>query len=396
MHNHDPITEEFIQKLANTVDDDERARLLSYVKLKAVQVAPEAAFEAPITTLGEYLDTPIKLPPVLVQPTFLVRGGLNSTIGRAGKGKTVLNLNRILRWGAGLPLFDGWKDKMGLHYLAPERPLKTLIVENEGAAGMFHRQIGTMLYAQDQLSELERDRAKSNVLIWGDGGYSSLKLDDEKKLRMLRAGVEKHEPDLLFIEPFRSLWKGEENSSTEMSVIADCLQDIATDFDCSVILSHHERKSGAGEDGEKMSQARGSGVLEGVVTVMENFESIKSGQQRELSWSKMRYQDPDRPFPAPVRMEWLEGQNWYRYIPADAIGEAAMEELQNNGDEPLSVADLAELLDETKTKVRKVMEELRKDGRVKALPSVHDGGGSTGKRYRLPTGSNSDGEGLNF
>jgi len=342
-----------------------------------------------LRTLGDYLAAEIEVPPVLVHPFMCVRGGLNVTVGRAGKGKTVMNLNRMLRWSAGLPMFDGWTDHDGEPLLMPDKALRILIVENEGAAGMFHRQIGLMLHAEDYLPAEARELAKTNTLIWGEGGYSHLKLDDPQRLQQLRDGIEKWEPDLVFIEPFRSLWSGEENSSTEMNVIVDALVGIATDFDCGVWAAHHEKKGGAGED-DKMSAARGSTVLEGIVTLMENFESTKGGDLRELQWSKSRYEVP----PPPVRMEWDHENKWYKHVPAAQLEDDIIAALAENNDEPMGVSDLAEALDETKTKIRDVCKKMKNDGKLKALPSVATQNGSTGARYRLPSSGEATGGGL--
>lgn len=380
----DQIVQQFARYLASITDDAERARVVARARMLAMQEAPEESFEPPIRSLAEYLATPIEVPPVLVQPSLIVRGGINVTVGRAGKGKTVMNLNRMLRWSAGLPMFEGWHDPDGRPYLAPERPLRILIVENEGAAGMFHRQIGVMLHAQGFMREEDRETAKENTLIWGEGGYSGLKLDDPNKLNGLRAGIEKHEPDLVFIEPFRSLWAGEENSATEMQVVVDALVGIATDYNCGVQFAHHENKGGENYT-EKMSAARGSTVLEGIVTVMENFESVKGGEYRELSWSKVRYQDPDRPFPAPVRMEWVPDSWYYKWVPLSDLEEALLGCLLANSDEPMTITGLCEELDEKQHKVRPIMKRLADEGRVKKMPSQSGPGGSTGVRYRLPT-----------
>jgi RecA-family ATPase len=369
--------------LASLGDADEVNKFLRQARMLAAANADSEAFEPPIRTLGDYLAAEIEVPPVLIHPLMCVRGGLNVTVGRAGKGKTVMNLNRMLRWSAGLPMFDGWVDGDGNALLAPDEPLKILIVENEGAAGMFHRQVGLMLHAEDYLPKEQRALVKENTLVWGEGGYSHLKLDDPAKLDGLRRGCEKWKPDLVFIEPFRSLWSGEENSSTEMNVVVDALVGIGTDYNCGVWAAHHEKKGGHGED-DKMSAARGSTVLEGIVTLMENFESTKGGDLRELSWSKSRYEVP----PPPVRMEWDHEAKWYKHVPAEAIEDEIMAALADNNDEPMSVADLSEALDETKTKIRDVCKKMKKDDKIKALPSVATQNGSTGARYRLPSGEN--------
>ncbi len=389
----DPVAE-FGKYLAEITDETERQRAISKAKILGAQAAPEEAFEAPIRTLGDFLATPVEVPPILISAgsdengkrAMLVRGGIHVTIGRAGKGKTVMNLNRILRWSAGQPMFPGWEDAHGEAYMAPEEPLKILVVENEGAGAMFHRQIGIMLNASGDggigLSEPERTLARDNVLIWGEGGYSDMKLDDGKKLNKLRAGISEWEPDIVFIEPFRSLWTGDENSSTDMAIVVDALSNIAADFNCGVLFSHHMRKGGfeGGEGYDRMSDARGSGVLEGAVTFMENFDSVKAGEQREVSWSKSRYTRA----PNPVRMEWVDDAWWYSWVPMSTLDDSILNAIRDTTEEAMSISDLQEVLQEPKTKLRERCKHLVDEGRLKTAPSQSSGYGSTGVRYCIP------------
>lgn len=357
--------------------------------MKAVNLAPEEAFTPDVRSLREYLDTPIEIPPSLVWPTIAVRGEITTTLGRAGKGKTTMNLNRIFAWAAGRALFPGWTDKDGNEYLKPEKPLKTLIAENEGNAGMFHQKMGIMLH-QGPLDPKEREMALDNLFVHGDGGYSGLKLDNDEGVRKLRAAVESCRPDIVFIEPFRSLWRGEENSATDMNAVVDNIVAMATDFDCAVILSHHERKSGTGDDGEMMSAGRGSTVLEGVVAVMENFQAVKDNEYREMTWSKSRYLPP----PTPVRMEYNIDSSWYDWVPQSAIEDGVIVALREADDEPLNLAGLAEVMGESKNKLRPVMKKLEGDKKVKKMPSISNQNGSTGTRWRLPSEDNAEFGGL--
>jgi hypothetical protein len=379
---------EIIKAFAGLLKDapeNERAAFMARAKMLAMSEAAPEKFEAPIRTLGDYLASDIPVPPVLVEPALVVRGGLTCTIGRAGKGKTQMNLNRILKWSVGRPMFEGLKNKDDVSILGPSDPLKVLIIENEGAAGMFHRQVGIMLNAEGYLAEEERKLSKENVLVWGDGGWSGLKLDDEAQLNTVRAGCEKWQPDIVFIEPFRGLWKGDENSSTDMAQVADALSGIASDYDCGVILTHHERKSGSGDDGEKMSAGRGSTVLEGVVATMENFEVAKGGDFRELTWSKVRYGGGHALLP--VRMEWQPGDWWYRHVALDEIEQNILLELADADPEPLTVKDLIERTDEREHTVRRTLKALlnAEPPKVKRMASQNNGSGSTGVRYRLVT-----------
>lgn len=384
------ILQQFAALLASETDDAARARLIARAKMLGAQDAPDEAFEPPVTSLADYLATPIENPPSLVYPTICVRGEITATLGRAGKGKTTMNLNRLLRWGAGLPMYDGFCDSEGKSYLAPEEPIRSLIIENEGSAGMFHHKMGVMMNAPGHLSAAQRKLAGENVLVWGNGGYQGVKFDEQAWLDKIRRGLEKHQPDILFVEPFRSLWKGEENSSTDMAIVVDNMVAMATDYKCAVILSHHERKSGAGDDGELMSAGRGSTVLEGVVALMENFQSVKAGDFREITWSKARYLQP----PPPVRLEFSAPEGWYRWCPDGEVDQSILEVLGENSEEPMNRSDLAEITGETKSKLNAALNRLVKDKKVKQHKSIQTGAGSTGYRYSL-AGADTN-EGLGF
>lgn len=386
--------EAFSRLLAETDDPTQRARLMKRAELLAMNAVPEEAFEPPVKTLGEYLDTPIEVPPSLVWPTVVVRREITTTLGRAGKGKTTLNLNRLMMWAAGRALFDTFTathgDEAGTPFMNPSGPLKSLILENEGSAGMFHQKMGTMLYnCGDLLSDDERKMIRENVHVWGDGGYSGLKLDDDKGVSALRAGIEKVEPDIVFVEPFRQLWKGEENSATDMAVVVGNILEMGKDYDCGFILSHHERKGGAGED-DLMSAGRGSTVLEGAVACMENFQSVKSGDYREITWSKARYLQP----PPPVRLEYDFDTGWYSHVAEDALDRSILEVLDIQ-DEPINKSGICDILDEQPRKVSKALERLVSENRITQLGSLSGPGGSSGYRYTSKQ-DDADGGGLGF
>lgn len=386
MPSKDQALKDFAKLLAGA-DEKERQALHKRATLIAMNEADPEVFEPPIATLEEYLATPIEVPPSLVSPEgLLVRGGLVAVIGRAGKGKTVLNLNRFLRWAAGKPLFAGLTDPEGNVLLKPERPLKILVIENEGAAGMFHKQIGLMLNSKKYMNAEEKELAQQNVHIWGEGGWSGLKIDRDHDLNNVKAGVEQLNPDIVFLEPFRGLWQGDENNSTEMANAADRLQGIATEYNCAVIISHHERKSGAGEDGEKMSAGRGSTVLEGIAQAMENFEAVKGGEYRELSWSKSRHVVP----PLPIRMEWDPEEWWYKHVPLNNLEQSMLALLRQTDGQPLTIGEFAEQLEETEPACRKIANRLEAEGRIKITKDPQ------GFKYRLATetGSNDQSGGL--
>lgn len=327
------------EALADLEPDEAKAAIRQFEIRAASKVEAIGALSTP---LGEYLENEPEVPPILVEPGLIVRGGIAVTIGRAGKGKTMVNLNRLMAWAAGRPF---------LGVLKPCAPLKCLVVENEGAAVMFHRKIKRMV-EHSGFNPTELGLVADNFNVWGDGGYSGLKLDESGNFK-LRSEIERIKPDIVFIEPLRFLHTGEENSATEMAIVLDSLAGLAAEYQVGVILSHHERKGGIEEDGEMMSLARGSTALEGAVDVMENFKSVKGGDFRELSWSKSRYEEP----PGPLRMVWDHSRHWYTLVPASAGGAEILDVLSAAG-APVSVKMIADETGESEAKTRRELQKL--------------------------------------
>jgi hypothetical protein len=135
-----------------------------------------------------------------------------------------------------------------------------------------------------------------------------------------------------------------------------------------------------------MSAGRGSTVLEGAVAVMENFESVKAGDFREVTWSKARYLQP----PTPVRCEYDVDTGWYRHVPEGELQQAILGCLADNEEEPLNNRTLAELLNESQVKIGKAVKQLHADERITRLQGVSDGAGSTGYRWRLKVSTDGD------
>lgn len=260
-----------------------------------------------VSTLGEYLDNEIENPPILVEPGLVARGALSSLTSRAGKGKTGVSLNCLVRWSMGRPLFDELPE-----VLKPTEALRVLIIENEGAPGHFQDILKRILYKND-FSKADIDLARQNIHIWGDGGWSGLKLDNEANVEMVSTATARTKADIVFVEPFRGLWTGEENSSSEMAVVLDGMSQIANENMCGLMLTHHETKSGGGEDG--MDAARGSTALEGHAAVMARWLPVRGGKQSEMSWVKWRFDE----CPAPVRMEFVRDSWSYRLVEEDEL-----------------------------------------------------------------------------
>jgi len=349
---------------------DKQQQLIKQIQLKAVTDAPaDELLQAPISTLGDYLAMELPIPPEIVKPGLIVRGEVHSLSSRAGKGKTTFTLNRFVRWGAGLPMFADLPDVM-----APAEPVKTLIIENEGSAGYFQDRMKTIIshggYTPDELTLIE-----TNILVWGDGSYSGVKVDDSSKMEILRRGVKKWQPDIVFLDPFRSIWKGNENDGSEMNAAMDALQELCSDFDCAVCMNHHEGKSKDNVDA--MDYSRGSTVLEGACATMERWTHVKGGTQSEISWAKKRY---GRAIP-PVRVEFNFDTWTYDHVGESALDRQILDVLGGIPDQYLSVTEIADELEEAERKVRDRLGVLADEKRVQKTRNSHGPGFS----YRMLT-----------
>lgn len=363
------------------LDEVERQRAIAQLQhLATIEAPSDKVQQAPVRTLGEYLDAQIPEPPALVKPGLAVRGGVTLMTSRGGKGKTTFSLNRIVRWACGKPVFDGEEA------MAPTESLRTLIIENEGAPGFFQSRLRMIVEAQDKA---DHEAIRENVLIWGDGGWSSLKLDEQANVELIQRAATEYKPDLIFMEPLRGLHKGEENSATEMAVVLDQLNGLATQYDLGVLLTHHETKAGPSDGADEMNAVRGSGVFTDLAGCVERYRHVQGGKLTEIKWTKNRWHHP---MPAPVRMRF-EASVWgYTHIAASEQEKAALQILQEAPGERYSVQDVAELTDETIEHTRKVLNELAESKQCKREKGLRAPGetGSPGMRYYIPSDS-SDG-----
>lgn len=371
-----------------TLDKDARQKYEGQLKLLVGSGAAtsELVAEPPVRTLGEYLDTPVEVPPMLVEPGVVVRGGLTAMTGRGGKGKTSVNMHRLMRWAMGLPMFPDLPE-----WYIPTKPLKSLVVENEGAGGLFHEKLDVLVGRIKDPDQ--RDAVRENVHIWGDGGYSDLRLNDGDSLALIHKALEKYEPDILFMEPFAGLWTGEENSASEMREVLNSLIGVASQYGAGVMIAHHEKKNMEATE-DHMSASRGSSVLEGAAAFMERFQPVQAGKYRELIVSKARHPGSDRRLPQlgnVTRMEWREdGSGWYDYVPPERGAEGILELLSCY--DPAFVKEISVEAGEPEERVRAHLNKLLKDGRVRREAGSSMGGrGSTGYAWFKVCGDSPEG-----
>lgn len=350
-----------IAKWLQGFDPEKQGQLVKQIQLKAVTETPaDDLLQAPISKLGDYLEMEIETPPELVMPGIIVRGEIHTLTARAGKGKTTFLMNAMMRWAAGRPVFDDLPN-----LLAPglKGGVKSLIIENEGSAGYFQDRMKDLL-ENGGYDDEQKARVRENILIWGDGSYSGMKVDDASKLEKLRNGVKKHRPDLIFLDPFRSIWTGDENDGSQMNEAIDNLMSICSDFECAVFVNHHENK---GKDNlDAMDASRGSSVFEGAVATMMRWQHVKGGALSELTFSKMRYK-PKTGNPAPIRMRF-DFDTWtYEHVGESVLDRQILGLLGEAPNSYLTVSEIAEELEEPDRKIRGRLKGMVDDKRVQRV-----------------------------
>lgn len=347
---------EYLAKLPTDAAREEAIRAARQARMLAT---PEEELDKigqpPIRTLGEFLDWEFPQVPMLVEPGIVARGGLTALVSKGGKGKTTLSFNRLIRWAMGKPLFDKLPEVM-----APTKEIKSLIIENEGAGWHTQGMLNTMMDNSNFAAE-DIEKARQNIHIWGDGGWSSLRMDDAENVAMVKRGCDQVEPDIVFLEPFRLLWRGEENSSTEMVNVIEGLFDVATTYNCGIMVSHHESKGGVEDGGDAMEKARGSTVFTDLGAVMERWAPVANDRLREWKLTKWRY----APAPAPVRMEYVPARKGFDLVEEDAAVRSIIEVLAQTPGRWIDTHTLKDEVGETMAKVRTDANKAYKEGLVK-------------------------------
>jgi hypothetical protein len=98
-----------------------------------------------------------------------------------------------------------------------------------------------------------------------------------KLMDVLRAAIERRQPDLLALDPFVKLHSLAENDNTSMDFVADLLVQLADEYNIAVDAPHHTRKgliaAGDADAGRGASAARDAGRLVYTLTRMTEDEA---------------------------------------------------------------------------------------------------------------------------
>lgn len=237
------------------------------------ETLPDGASRPFATTIEEFAAEQEDVPPPLLgteDDCVIPAHGLGIWVAKGGKGKTTLAVDLALHLASGLP----W---LGIDV---PRPLRVLIIENEGPRHMFRRKL------RQRLAHWSHPiRGAADVF---EESWAGARLDSEEFVRRLNAYCVEHAIDIVIGDPLDSLGMEGEGSPSETRRMVALMTSAGLFRDRAWLVLHHSRKEKA-ED--VVDAAAGAwGQRPDLMVVVEKLK----GDRARIVWAKVRW-GRDRP-----------------------------------------------------------------------------------------------------
>jgi hypothetical protein len=156
--------------------------------------------------------------------------GVGLSYGDGGAGKTTLCIDWAVHFAAG----ETWID-----LLEPTRPLRVLLIENEGPRAEFRRKLRQREAAWNGSPLGDRVKVLSEP-------WAQVTLRDEAQRRELAEAIEQHELDLIIPGPLASLGMIGAGNAEDVQAFLALLADVRarTQQRFAFLLVHHENRTG--------------------------------------------------------------------------------------------------------------------------------------------------------
>lgn len=148
------------------------------------------------------------------------RGKLSMIGGREKRGKSLIQLAIAVAVASGASEIAG----------IPVKPGNVLLIDAENGEREIHRRLRAM--------GLEAEHASRLTIVEARGFELREHLDRIAEL------AERHAADLVLLDSFRSLWRGDERDEAQVSAALDPLRQLTHDTDRAYSLVHHAQKGG--------------------------------------------------------------------------------------------------------------------------------------------------------
>ena len=170
----------------------------------------------------------------LLRDRYLCRKGGLSITGPTGVGKSSFSMQAMFCWAMGQSFFG----------IEPARPLKSLLIQAENDDGDL-AEIKDGVLRGTGLTDDAHERLKSMVLSFQETRQTGAAFCQE----VLRPLLEKHRPDLVWIDPVLAYLGGDTNSQEDVGAfLRNDLNSLLDEFNCAAVLIHHTNKPKSGRE----------------------------------------------------------------------------------------------------------------------------------------------------
>lgn len=267
----------------------------------------------------------------------LARGSLLMVYGADGSGKSTWTIDGIVHLAAGAD----W-----LGYPVP-RPVRFLIIENEGPPSLFRAKLEARIRAWDGPDPTDN-------LFFFKGPWGSFSFANPRCRAALTAFCQKHKVDGVAANPTLSLGVGASGKPDETDQFVDWLTECGLKTTLAFWLLHHENKAGqiSGDWGRHPD-------------TKVSLQRDGNQQRTKLDWAKVRWGSPP-PEEKVVMLDWILETQSYSISELDTIGASDTELEQRIADfltaHPLSSTTAVETkVKGTATRIRQLLDGPRFD-----------------------------------
>jgi putative DNA primase/helicase len=257
-----------LQLVAERYEPASQSNIRHRLPPAAVALGPDGADKPYALALDDFIALQLDARPPLIgteDDNILPAGGLLILVAKGGKGKTTLTIEMALHAASGVDWLD----------FRIERPLRVLIIENEGPIKPFQRKLGR------RRKRWGREIAGAVFIKYLDWG--AFRIDGEGQAQRLRAFIEQEQIDLVVGDPLGSLGLKGVGSPEDTRELMAHLVSVGLTRDVAFWLLHHPRKEVADDEIDEAS-----GDWQGKPDTMLKL-SLLPGNRSRLSFPKVRW-----------------------------------------------------------------------------------------------------------
>lgn len=215
----------------------------------------------------------------------LLLGTVGLITGPGGVGKSFLTFQFAFSVASGHQLYTH------SDYDAQQTlPRKVLWLTAEDSEDIIHHRLHSIISMLNTRKQLQQqqiiDAALTYISLFPTVGidFSLIAFDGETTDRMqeLHKLIQKEKPELIFIDTLRRFHDSDENDNGRMSAVLKHFESIAKAYNCSVVLVHHENKSGLNNSDGNQSAVRGASSIIDNARWLVRLRSMSSDESKKL------------------------------------------------------------------------------------------------------------------